>query len=471
MANKIYMDTELMEQLSQQIVQLQNSLSSIQQRLGASAAEIRRVASDQTGIINKVTAIQKKTEKAANHTGRLARAVRTAADKWEEAEKRVASQQLPESQDSNSAGAGDDGLINQQRFEDVIRMSLGYPADRSKWSKEMTEKFNKAVQEASTFKTTDGQTAIVTGSTMIIAGMTGDVIVLNEKVSATSASVTQTIFREDGSYRKDELKQGFDTLGWDGKLQVKDKDGKWVPFQHKAHEKKLIEVDEGHEAKRIGTIAAIGKSRTVEKSLLHDEAKGENGIMSGEYSYSVGKAEGHASIQAGLYATSVDENGNVTYHLEPGIDAKMGVSVSLFEGEASGQIGVDNLNVHGKVSGSVLKGSLETEAQLGFVDGKVAAHVSADAEAILVEGSAEAGVNIAGVDAKVKGSFNIGIGAHADVGFHDGKIKADLGLSFGLGASVSVEVDVGGLVDNVVDTGKKFVGAIQDVGECLFGWL
>ena len=36
---------------------------------------------------------------------------------------------------------------------------------------------------------------------------------------------------------------------------------------------------------------------------------------------------------------------------------------------------------------------------------------------------------------------------------------------------MSVEVDVGGLVDNVVDTGKKFVGAIQDVGECLFGWL
>jgi hypothetical protein len=170
MANKIYMDTELMEQLGSQITQLQHSLSSIQQSLSGSVAEVRRVASGQTGIINKLSAVQKNTQKAAEHTGRLARAVRAAAGNWEEAEKRVASQQLPEAQNTNSnSGAGGDGLIGAARFEDVIRMSLGYPADRSKWSKEMTDKFNKAVKEASIFKTTDGLTAIVTGRAVALA--------------------------------------------------------------------------------------------------------------------------------------------------------------------------------------------------------------------------------------------------------------------------------------------------------------
>jgi hypothetical protein len=469
MANKIYMDTELMEQLGSQIAQLQHSLSSIQQSLSGSVAEVRRVASGQTGIINKLSAVQKNTQKAAEHTGKLARAVRTAAGNWEEAEKRVASQQLPEIQNPNSnGGTGGDGLIGAARMEDVIRMSLGYPADRSKWSQDMIDKFNKTVKEAQLFKTTDGLTAIVSGSTMIIAGATGDVTVLSDKVTATGASVTQTVYHEDGSYEKDTIKGGIDKLGWSGKLQVKDKDGKWAPLQHKADETKLIEVDDGHETKRIGTIASIGASWTGEAALLHGEAKGESGILSGEASYSVGKAEGHASIQAGLYATSVDENGNVTYHLEPGVDAKIGASVSLFEAEASGQIGVDNLNLHGKADVAVLKGSLEAEGQLGFVDGKLAAHVSADAEAILAEASAEGGVNIGGIDTTVKGSVNVGIGAHADVGYHDGKFKADLGLSVGVGASVSIEVDVGGFVDNVVDKGKEVVGAIQDFGECLF---
>ena len=472
MANKIYMDTELMEQLGSQIAQLQHSLSSIQQSLSGSVAEVRRVASGQTGIINKLSAVQKNTQKAAEHTGKLARAVRTAAGNWEEAEKRVASQQLPEAQNTNgSGGAGGDGLIGAARMEDVIRMSLGYPADRSKWSQDMIDKFNKTVKEAQLFKTTDGLTAIVSGSTMIIAGATGDVTILSDKVSATEASVTQTVFHEDGSYEKDTFKGGIDKLGWSGKLQVKDKDGKWAPLQKKQNKKDLFKVDEGVEAKRIGTIASIGASWKGEAAILHGEMKGESGLASGQMSGSVGKAEAHASLQAGLYATSVDENGNVTYHLEPGVDAKIGASVSLLEGEMSGKYGVDDLNVHGKVGGSALKGSAEAEAQLGFVDGKPTAHLKADAEAILVEGSAEAGVNIGGIDTTVKGSVNVGIGAHADVGYHDGKFKADVGLSFGVGASVSIEVDVGGFVDNVVDKGKEVIGVVQDIGECLFSWL
>ena len=94
MANKIYMDTELLEQLSSQLSQLRNSLSSVQQRLGGSVAELRRVVSDQTGMINKAVTVQKNTGKVADHTERLAKAVRDAAAKWEEAEKRICQQGL-----------------------------------------------------------------------------------------------------------------------------------------------------------------------------------------------------------------------------------------------------------------------------------------------------------------------------------------------------------------------------------------
>ena len=63
-------------------------------------------------------------------------------------------------------------------------------------------------------------------------------------------------------------------------------------------------------------------------------------------------------------------------------------------------------------------------------------------------------MNIAGVEGKVNGSVNFGVGAHADIGLVDGKLKCDIGASLGVGASVGFEIDTKALVDTAVSTAK-----------------
>ena len=50
--------------------------------------------------------------------------------------------------------------------------------------------------------------------------------------------------------------------------------------------------------------------------------------------------------------------------------------------------------------------------------------------------------------------MNFGIGAHADIGIVDHKIKCDIGASLGVGASIGFEIDTGGVVNAVSDMAK-----------------
>ena len=470
MADKIYMDTQLMEQLSSQISQIRQSLNTINDGVARAIQEARRVASGQTGTIQKLSNTQRKLTGTADRAEKLARAVRSAASTWEDAERRVMEKRLPESGNpDNGAGSGQDSSVSRDRLEEAMRVSMGYPSDRSSWSKDMRDKFEKNMKESQTFLTDDGRTAILTGGSIILVGATGAINIFDASASATNASITYKSYRPDGSYYSEEVSSGFDKMGWDGKLLVKDDKGGYKAAKLKPH--MLYEDKDGIDTKRIGSILSFGTSASAEYAAWHGEAKGESGIFSGEVSANVSRAECHANIQGGLYASSVDKNGKVTYHLEPGVQAKIGASYSLFDASASGQMGSDNLNLHGSADVAVGKVSGELEGQLGFVDGKFNAYGSAKAEAIAAEAKGEVGVNLGGIEANVTGSVNVGLGAHAEAGYNNGKLKLDVGLSIGVGGSVSVELDVGGFVDNVVEGGKKVVNALQDAGEAFINWL
>ena len=463
MADKIYMDTQLLEQLSAQITQLKNSLNTVKGSVSSSLSEVRRVASSQTGIINKLSNTQRNLGNTIEHANRLARATKNAANLWTETEERIANQNLGVYDTSNGEG-GAAGGYNAQAVAEAIRKSLGYPKDTSKWTKEMWDKYNKIAQNALVYQNSDGDTVIASDDQYIIIG-SGAITVVDMSSGFLSGTLSATTYGEDGSYFKEEISLKADKKGWDGKLLVKDKDGNYKPVKLKPKEKPIIK-DKAYETSRIGTIFQYGIAHSIEGAALHGEISGSNGWAEGSAHYNVSHGEAKASLYAGLYATKVDDNGNVHYSFEPGIDAKLGASYSLFDAEASGQIGGDNLNINGKASVSVGKVGAEAEAQLGFVDGKPAARVSGKLEAIAAEAKGEVGVNVAGIEGTVKGSVNVGIGAHADVGFHDGKISCDVGLSFGIGGSVSIEVDVGGFVDNVA----SFAGDVADgVGDVLQG--
>jgi len=116
MADRISIDTQLLEELSRQIRQVQQSLDSVNGKMTGSIAEVRRVASDQDVLIRKLQIIQQNTRKTAERTGSLARAVYDAANIWEETEKKIGQQKLPEgsetgteedqAQTSSGGGAG-----------------------------------------------------------------------------------------------------------------------------------------------------------------------------------------------------------------------------------------------------------------------------------------------------------------------------------------------------------------------------
>ena len=488
MANKIYMDTGLMEQLSSQITQLQRSLSSVQSRVSSSVSEVRRVASEQTGIINKLVTVRKNTQNLYDRMGKLARAVANSADRWEEAENRVSGTNLSEGEDAGM-GAGDGGLmgaiggaaafwgslfgnsgVDTTLIGGAVAQWMGYNSDPNSWSQVMTDKFNQNMKDAVTFTLEDGSTGVKIGDTFLLLGTGGALSVLSKSTSFTSYGTTVTRYGTDGSWYKNDFSAELG-VGWSGKLQYKNKDGEWKSLKRDAPDlgKPIDELVGGKtKADRIGEIATIGVERKVENSLIHGEIKGENGLASGEASYNVCHGEAEAHFKAGLYATKVDADGKVHYSLEPGIDAKIGASFSLLDAAASGKIGTDNLNIHGDAGVAVGKVSGEAQGQLGIVDGKLSAHASGSLEAIAVEGHVSGGVNIAGVDAKATASVNVGIGAHADIGYHDGTFHVDVGASLGLGASVKVDIDVGGFIDNVAEGAGKFVDSVKGFGKSLF---
>ena len=230
----------------------------------------------------------------------------------------------------------------------------------------------------------------------------------------------------------------------DGKLVKKEKEDSSDDKKEKTDAQKRKEI--------LENITIWSGSVAKEGSLIHLGKDGDVETDWGSYTYSADfmKAEASASLEVTM----------------GGVEAEIGVALTAFTAEAAGQLGSDYLNVHG--SGQVTVGKVEGKAQAGVgiwddegnFDPKL--YAKASAEAIAWEASGEVGVNIGGVEGNVKGSVNFGIGAHVDVGFDDGKFSLDVGASLGIGGSVKLELDVGGLVDKGIDFVQDVGGAAAD---------
>lgn len=157
------------------------------------------------------------------------------------------------------------------------------------------------------------------------------------------------------------------------------------------------------------------------------------------------------------------EYGPKAYVVPGGAVAGIGAGLTLEKVEGRAQIGDEDTNAYlegevvvGKVSGKV-------EGQLGFDDkGKFGAYAGMEAEAIAAELSAKGGFKVDGVDVGIKGSVDVGVGAHANVGYKDGKIYVDAGASCGVGGSVSLEVDVSEKVDQVINTAQSVIKTFEN---------
>lgn len=227
--------------------------------------------------------------------------------------------------------------------------------------------------------------------------------------------------------------------------------------EFKKHNKSPIPVD----VKLLGTGTGGSLSWYDNQDFLDsDKVFGIDGLKS-DGSMQVGTLEGNASAYIGSM----------------GLGAAIGVSYTAFSAEEKLSFGSDDTQLYVKGGVDVGRVGASASGGIGLVDanGNINpnAHVNLSAEAIAGEVSGSVGGKVLGTDVAVTGSLNYGLGAHANVGFQDGKLSVDIGATVGVGGSVKLDVDVSGTinaigqgVDDIVSgTGEFIGGALEEAGE------
>ena len=137
-----------------------------------------------------------------------------------------------------------------------------------------------------------------------------------------------------------------------------------------------------------------------------------------------------------------EKNGKSRRDVTFGLGADANIGISAAEAEAHGQLGNDQFNAHGSVSGSSYTADAKASLGLGqFTDKNDKSHFGVQAEvgaeAYIVEGEAKAGFTIFGVKFNVTGSAGVGGAISVKAGVTADKAEAKFKLgSFGLGLSI-----------------------------------
>ena len=218
-------------------------------------------------------------------------------------------------------------------------------------------------------------------------------------------------------------------------------------------DKEIEEKDAPDFYERETTIAEVSAEASVSKSFY--EGVYSTGGEGCEVKAVVGNAEAHTSISGGFYV--VEKDGSRKF--SPGVKAEIGASVTALDVEWKQQwLGDENLGLNTDIGVTVGKAEAVAEGivQVFNDEGKVDVQVGIGASAELIGGEIEGsiGVNVLGGEIGVSGGINYGIGAHADIGYRDGVFKFDVGASLGVGASLDLEVDIGGMVDTIADNAE-----------------
>ena len=480
MADRIIMDTEQLERWADKLGQVSNALSQAEaalRRVDTSDGWWRKVNMSRSiylkdagrnvsinGARDAVSELTSAIDLYQSRTKQLQNALDKNAGVFADAESEV----LGIAQGAQK-GADSDVYNVAKSLSGAFASILKYHGDPSSWSKPMRADFESLLNRFDEYFVNEDGDYVFSGEGIgVIIGADGFLKSVHEhgfkKLKAFSSNRE---YFEGGGYAEDKVELGFDLLKGKEKLYKKDFN-KW----------KDSEVKEGDSPDRVMELFTVGLGFSEKVAVKHAEGAGKYGIAEGSYSADVGFAEAHGEISGGFYVTKVGPDGKEYYTFEPGVHAEIGASVGLVQAKADGRLGNEYFAFVGEVEAEALTAEAQVEANLGMVDGKFAANVSASAEATLVEASGKVGVDVMGVEGTVGGSVSVGVGAHADVGYHDGKISFDIGASLGVGVSVNAEIDVSGAVDavtsaveDIADAADEFVDAAQEKCEAFFDWL
>lgn len=252
---------------------------------------------------------------------------------------------------------------------------------------------------------------------------------------------------EDNHSKKEGIKFYYDPkTGAVTEVNEKDKN---ALAEFKKHNKGSIPVDV--KLVSVGADGSISGWELSGKSSL-------DGVGGVKGSVDVGKLEGNIGAYVGML----------------GVGASAGASFTAFSAEERAYLGNDDLQIYEEIGVSAGKVEAKASGSIGLMDkeGKFnpSAYAGLSAEAIAGEVSGSVGVKVLGTDVAVKGSLNYGVGAHANVGIHDGKISVDVGATLGVGASVKLDIDVSGTVEAIGDAVGNVASGIGEFVDWLTPW-
>ncbi|MBQ8088421.1 MAG: hypothetical protein IJ234_08385 [Clostridia bacterium] len=366
----------------------------------------------------------------------------------------------------------------------ALTMLLHYPEDTSKWTKEMREEYLKKLANTYTYTDEKGRTSYVfdDGSVTIMSA-TGVVLATTRYAfTPTSQTMTHTASAGDGGpYTKQEVTVGPSQLGYqnDDMFGVKDaaKNLKRdIGTPTKNYYQNGQKVKEVKMPERRATIYETGVDYSDSVSVLHTEGVRKDGKTTTSVTADVGKASFSAGGHGGFYSYKIDqETGQAKRYFAPGVSADAGVSISAIEGKATKSYSVnDSVKVNGEIGTKMMSGGVKAQGQFGYVNKSIAAGGGVSAEMNVAEVNGSIGGEAFGVEGKIGGKVTFGVGGHANVGYYDGTFKVDIGVSAGIGAGVSMEVNATKLIDNIIEGSmnsmNNLITSARGTARSLFNW-
>lgn len=247
----------------------------------------------------------------------------------------------------------------------------------------------------------------------------------------------------------------------------KTKFGWGASFQDKKDKTWYSKDKEGLEGSKIGVDKMFEKRWEWNSSLYHADTT--YGNKDGNYSHSemdLFKQELYADVYGGLFYTD-PETGEKRLRMAAGVN--LGYTMTALSVAQEARLGDENFGIYSKIEGTFGKVEGKADAIVGLYDANgnfnPTAYAKLAGEVVLAEVSGKVEASVLGADVGVEAGINFGVGAHAEFGYKDGKFSMDVGASLGLGGSVKLEVDIGGMVNavkgKVTEKWTKFMGLFQ----------
>ena len=402
MADVILIDTQLLEQLSSQIMQVKNSLSNIGGNMSSSLSEVRRVAPDQPAIINKLVDANKKLGLTMDHAGKLARAISHAAELWEQTEQKISSMKLPETADQqNNPDSSGQGSPNGFPIHDV-------------WSSGLQIIDFAALRMNPLFPL----------SAPIQAGIAAYGALSKPSVQKTIADIFTNNFSGSDSAFHMEGQSG----GWFGSVDL-------FGYEYKSKGQANWTFKEGGKEADPKN-GSIGISESVSVSAYFAKVKGGYRGKYGEYSNEF--TVGGGSTKGELGATLFDKG-----KINPGLYIKGEAETYLIREKRSVRLGTEDVNVHASGEETLFGAKADGKAGFNLQEGVFA---KAGAEAYVAKGEIKGGIDLFGVKVDLTGEAMYGVNATAGAEVGPKAAEGELGLG---PVKVKLNVDWSGLTQRL----------------------